>query len=162
MICNCKQVLIVSFVIDERLFSTLEYFIVFFRLIDLAVDTYRRAIELQPNFPDAYCNLANALKEQSKVSIHQEAESSLMKDAFCYCCFVCFHLRVVCKSVLIPVIRMCQDVLVDFFVACQTCDQQDVMEVVQFRKPSLTVHYLDARPTCVTEILQKLSFEIML
>ena len=31
-------------------------------LIDLAVDTYRRAIELQPNFPDAYCNLANALK----------------------------------------------------------------------------------------------------
>ena len=40
-----------------------------FRLIDLAVDTYRRAIELQPNFPDAYCNLANALKEQGKVSI---------------------------------------------------------------------------------------------
>ena len=39
------------------------------RLIDLAVDTYRRAIELQPNFPDAYCNLANALKEQGKVSI---------------------------------------------------------------------------------------------
>jgi tetratricopeptide (TPR) repeat protein len=31
-------------------------------LIDLAIDTYRRAIELQPNFPDAYCNLANALK----------------------------------------------------------------------------------------------------
>ena len=23
-------------------------------LIDLAIDTYRRAIELQPNFPDAY------------------------------------------------------------------------------------------------------------
>lgn len=40
------------------------------RLIDLAVDTYRRAIELQPNFPDAYCNLANALKEQGKVSNH--------------------------------------------------------------------------------------------
>ena len=37
------------------------------RLIDLAVDTYKRAIELQPNFPDAYCNLANALKEQGKV-----------------------------------------------------------------------------------------------
>jgi len=33
-------------------------------LIDLAIDTYRRAIELQPHFPDAYCNLANALKEQ--------------------------------------------------------------------------------------------------
>lgn len=53
-------------------FQLLSYFILFFRLIDLAVDTYRRAIELQPNFPDAYCNLANALKEQSKVSIHQE------------------------------------------------------------------------------------------
>ena len=38
-----------------------------FRLIDLAIDTYRRAIELQPNFPDAYCNLANALKEKGKV-----------------------------------------------------------------------------------------------
>jgi protein O-GlcNAc transferase len=24
-------------------------------LIDLAIDTYRRAIDLQPNFPDAYC-----------------------------------------------------------------------------------------------------------
>ena len=42
-----------------------------YRLIDLAIDTYRRAIELQPNFPDAYCNLANALKEKGQV---QEAE----------------------------------------------------------------------------------------
>ena len=42
-------------------------YLVFPRLIDLAVDTYKRAIELQPNFPDAYCNLANALKEQGKV-----------------------------------------------------------------------------------------------
>uniref|UniRef100_A0A915CTP2 Uncharacterized protein n=1 Tax=Ditylenchus dipsaci TaxID=166011 RepID=A0A915CTP2_9BILA len=32
--------------------------------IDLAIETYKRAIELQPNFPDAYCNLANALKEK--------------------------------------------------------------------------------------------------
>ena len=40
----------------------------FCSLIDLAIDTYRRAIELQPNFPDAYCNLANALKEKGKVS----------------------------------------------------------------------------------------------
>ena len=38
-------------------------------LIELAVDTYRRAIELQPHFPDAYCNLANALKEQGKVRV---------------------------------------------------------------------------------------------
>jgi len=37
-------------------------------LVDLAIDTYKRAIELQPNFPDAYCNLANALKEKGNVS----------------------------------------------------------------------------------------------
>jgi len=42
-------------------------FFLSFRLIDLAIDTYRRAIELQPNFPDAYCNLANALKEKGQV-----------------------------------------------------------------------------------------------
>lgn len=46
-----------------------------FRLIDLAIDTYRRAIELQPNFPDAYCNLANALKEKGLVA---EAEAAYM------------------------------------------------------------------------------------
>ena len=40
-----------------------------YRLIDLAIDTYRRAIELQPNFPDAYCNLANALKEKGQVQV---------------------------------------------------------------------------------------------
>ena len=39
-----------------------------YRFIDLAIETYRRAIQLQPNFPDAYCNLANALKVQGKVS----------------------------------------------------------------------------------------------
>lgn len=66
-------------------------------LIDLAIDTYRRAIELQPHFPDgkfllhgattsrryviyssifvcisaslAYCNLANALKEKGQVQV---------------------------------------------------------------------------------------------
>jgi tetratricopeptide (TPR) repeat protein len=44
------------------------FFFFFFSLIDLAIDTYRRAIELQPNFPDAYCNLANALKEKGQVN----------------------------------------------------------------------------------------------
>lgn len=39
----------------------------------MAIDTYRRAIELQPNFPDAYCNLANALKEKGLVA---EAEAA--------------------------------------------------------------------------------------
>lgn len=48
-------------------FCDVHLHLVFPRLIDLAVDTYKRAIELQPNFPDAYCNLANALKEQGKV-----------------------------------------------------------------------------------------------
>lgn len=42
------------------------------RLIDLAIDTYRRAIELQPNFPDAYCNLANALKEKGQVRLRKK------------------------------------------------------------------------------------------
>ena len=45
------------------------YFTCFFSLIDLAIETYRRAIQLQANFPDAYCNLANALKVQGKVCI---------------------------------------------------------------------------------------------
>ena len=49
-------------VVSDTLFS------VFLSLIELAIDTYQRAIELQPHFPDAYCNLANALKEQGKVS----------------------------------------------------------------------------------------------
>ena len=42
-----------------------KYVFPFCRLIDLAIDTYRRAIELQPNFPDAYCNLANALRRRA-------------------------------------------------------------------------------------------------
>ena len=50
-----------------NIFCLVHVNLVFPRLIDLAVDTYKRAIELQPNFPDAYCNLANALKEQGKV-----------------------------------------------------------------------------------------------
>ena len=41
-------------------------------LIDLSIDTYKRAIELQSNFPDAYCNLANALKEKGFVSEAEE------------------------------------------------------------------------------------------
>lgn len=32
----------------------------------MAIETYRRALELQPNFPDALCNLANAIKEKGK------------------------------------------------------------------------------------------------
>lgn len=43
------------------------FFLVSSSLIDLAIETYRRAIQLQSNFPDAYCNLANALKMQGKV-----------------------------------------------------------------------------------------------
>ena len=49
-----------------------------FSLIDLAVDTYKRAIELQPNFPDAYCNLANALKEQGKVEESEECYNTAL------------------------------------------------------------------------------------
>lgn len=34
--------------------------------IDLAIETYRKAIKIQPNFPDALCNMANALQEKGK------------------------------------------------------------------------------------------------
>lgn len=51
----------------------------FSRLIDLAVDTYRRAIELQPNFPDAYCNLANALKEKGLVSEAEDCYNTALR-----------------------------------------------------------------------------------
>lgn len=53
----------------------------FYSLIDLAIETYRRAIELQANFPDAYCNLANALKVQGKV--RQLYSNDGMKRYFC-------------------------------------------------------------------------------
>ena len=49
------------------------------RLIDLAIDTYRRAIELQPNFPDAYCNLANALKEKGHVAEAEECYNTALR-----------------------------------------------------------------------------------
>lgn len=52
---------------------------IIFRLIDLAIDTYRRAIELQPNFPDAYCNLANALKEKGLVSESEECYNTALR-----------------------------------------------------------------------------------
>ncbi|VDN45416.1 unnamed protein product, partial [Dibothriocephalus latus] len=48
-------------------------------LIDLAIETYKRAIELQPNFPDAYCNLANALKEKGKVSEAEEYYNTALR-----------------------------------------------------------------------------------
>ncbi|KAG8300671.1 hypothetical protein J6590_071231 [Homalodisca vitripennis] len=48
-------------------------------LIDLAIDTYRRAIELQPNFPDAYCNLANALKEKGQVVEAEECYNTALR-----------------------------------------------------------------------------------
>ena len=41
--------------------------VIFQGLLDLAIDTYRRAIILQPQFPDAYCNLANALKVRERI-----------------------------------------------------------------------------------------------
>lgn len=50
-----------------------------YRLIDLAIDTYRRAIELQPNFPDAYCNLANALKEKGQVVEAEECYNTALR-----------------------------------------------------------------------------------
>lgn len=61
------------------------------RLIDLAIDTYRRAIELQPNFPDAYCNLANALKEKGQVR-HKKMVARMIS----------FHNQCVYSSTFLP------------------------------------------------------------
>ena len=45
----------------------------------MAIDTYKRAIELQPNFPDAYCNLANALKEKGQVSEAEDCYNTALR-----------------------------------------------------------------------------------
>lgn len=47
--------------------------------IELAIDTYRKAIELQPNFPDAYCNLANALKERGQVAEAEQCYNTALQ-----------------------------------------------------------------------------------
>lgn len=45
----------------------------------MAIETYKRAIELQPNFPDAYCNLANALKEKGLVAEAEQAYNTALQ-----------------------------------------------------------------------------------
>lgn len=61
----------------EPQFCALFWF-AFCRLTDLAIETYKRAIELQPNFPDAYCNLANALKEKQMVTDAEECYNTAL------------------------------------------------------------------------------------
>ena len=73
------------------------------RLIDLAIDTYRRAIELQPNFPDAYCNLANALKEKGLVSESEDCYNTALRSDSFICIFNGFiveKLNSICKDLL--------------------------------------------------------------
>lgn len=60
-------------------FKLMAYCNIFYRLIDLAIDTYRRAIDLQPNFPDAYCNLANALKEKGLGTESEECYNTALR-----------------------------------------------------------------------------------
>lgn len=73
-------------------------------MIDLAIDTYKRAIELQPNFPDAYCNLANALKEKGKVGVTY----SLDKVSFF------FFLKSALQSIImLALLKYCHMVLID-------------------------------------------------
>ena len=55
------------------------FYNIIYRLIDLAIDTYRRAIDLQPNFPDAYCNLANALKEKGLGTESEECYNTALR-----------------------------------------------------------------------------------
>jgi len=45
----------------------------------LAIETYKKAIELQANFPDAYCNLANALKEKGLVKEAEDCYNTALK-----------------------------------------------------------------------------------
>lgn len=40
-----------------------------FRCHDLAIKTFRYAIQLEPNFPDAYNNLGNALRESGQLEV---------------------------------------------------------------------------------------------
>uniref|UniRef100_A0A8C1YIU2 UDP-N-acetylglucosamine--peptide N-acetylglucosaminyltransferase 110 kDa subunit n=1 Tax=Cyprinus carpio TaxID=7962 RepID=A0A8C1YIU2_CYPCA len=49
-------------------------------LIDLAIDTYRRAIELQPHFPDAYCNLANIVCDWTDYDERMKKLVSIVAD----------------------------------------------------------------------------------
>lgn len=39
------------------------------RCQDLAIKTFRYAIQLEPNFPDAYNNLGNALRESGQLEV---------------------------------------------------------------------------------------------
>ena len=68
----------------NKIFSIIHYccwnlIFYFSSLIDLAIDTYRRAIDLQPNFPDAYCNLANALKEKGLGAESEECYNTALR-----------------------------------------------------------------------------------
>lgn len=56
-------------------------FFLLIRYTDLAIETYRKAIELQNNFPDAYCNLANALKEKGLVKDAEDCYNTALKLA---------------------------------------------------------------------------------
>lgn len=67
------------YILEGRLDTICILLLFLFRLIDLAIDTYRRAIELQPNFPDAYCNLANALKEKGLVQESEDCYNTALR-----------------------------------------------------------------------------------
>jgi len=54
----CKYVIEKNYILHTFLF---------FRLLDMAISSNRRAIDLYPKYSDAYCNMANALNEKGKV-----------------------------------------------------------------------------------------------
>ena len=50
-----------------------------FSLYDLAIQAHQKAIEFQPNNPDAYCNMGNALKSKGSILEAEVAYLSAMQ-----------------------------------------------------------------------------------
>jgi len=66
-----RQVYFKLYSILVPIFQIINYFIfkhrIFFRQFDIAIISYNRLIELQPDSPDAYFHKANALNENEQV-----------------------------------------------------------------------------------------------
>lgn len=77
--------------------------IIYDRCHDLAVKTFRYAIQLEPNFPDAYNNLGNALRESGQLEVGPaggRGKQVLPAAGNCLCSF--WFLLSCCSRVLLP------------------------------------------------------------
>lgn len=121
------------------------------RCHDLAVKTFRYAIQLEPNFPDAYNNLGNALRESGQLEVgwgsEEKQASPLLLVSFratallfhsldvgsttggpavsvCLQCLVCLYLCPSWSSGVGTVLfRLCRGTQ-DVFYSCSTLHQQ--------------------------------------